>query len=578
MRVKSVFLWLAAGSAGLIMLMAIVLLRLGWAADRLDAAHAERYQAYLLADMLRQSSDDLTRLARTYVLTGDARYETQYFDILAIRNGEKPMPESYERIYWDFVAAGEAKPRPDGKQVPLLTLMKEAGFTDAEFSKLDEAKRNSDGLVKTETIAMNAVKGKFEDGQGGFTKQGAPDLELARRLMHDEAYHAEKAKIMRPVDEFYQLMQKRTEAAIDAAASAKSHAHMLVWVVIMINLIGFGGGLIFSYRQIIAVLGGEPADANQAVREVASGQLRHQAIHAPRGSLFYHLQEMKAGLREMIGGVQHESSSVGENASDLARLADETLNGAQHQQHLAEEMSTAVQQFLASIEQIAEEANQAAQESRRAGGLSAENRTAIEHAASRVDQLASQMHETRTRMEALELASQKVSAVVGVIKEVADQTNLLALNAAIEAARAGESGRGFAVVADEVRKLAERTANSTREIDKTLGEMRNEVGSAKSSVASSLEEISGVVSGMSGAAGSVGDAEIAAGETVRQVESLSHRLDEQQRTSTTLMRHIDELANHVGKTRTDMDSLADTSRSLAALATTLRSGVSKFSL
>lgn len=82
-------------------------------------AQEMRYRSYLLADELRQSSDDLTRLARTYVLTADARYEQQYLDILAVRNGTKPRPEEYQRIYWDFVAAGNAKPRPDTRAVPL---------------------------------------------------------------------------------------------------------------------------------------------------------------------------------------------------------------------------------------------------------------------------------------------------------------------------------------------------------------------------------------------------------------------------------------------------------------------------
>lgn len=49
-----------------------------------------RYQSYLLADELRQSSDDLTRFARTYVVTQDRKHEQMYWKILAIRNGEKP--------------------------------------------------------------------------------------------------------------------------------------------------------------------------------------------------------------------------------------------------------------------------------------------------------------------------------------------------------------------------------------------------------------------------------------------------------------------------------------------------------
>ena len=61
-----------------------------------------RYEMMQLADRLRQSSDDLTHFARTYVVTGDKDFKEQYFTTLKIRNGEMPRPLNYNAIYWDF--------------------------------------------------------------------------------------------------------------------------------------------------------------------------------------------------------------------------------------------------------------------------------------------------------------------------------------------------------------------------------------------------------------------------------------------------------------------------------------------
>ena len=86
---------------------------------QLTATQERRYQSYLLADELRQSSDDLTRLARTYVVTADPQYEDQYWAVLDIRNGKLPWPINYQGIYRDFMAVDGVKPRGDGKAAPL---------------------------------------------------------------------------------------------------------------------------------------------------------------------------------------------------------------------------------------------------------------------------------------------------------------------------------------------------------------------------------------------------------------------------------------------------------------------------
>ena len=77
-----------------------VLLFTQWAVSRANEeiarASRQRYVSYLLADELRQSSDDLTRLVRTYVVTGDPRWEQQYNEVVNIRSGKQPRPAGYE--------------------------------------------------------------------------------------------------------------------------------------------------------------------------------------------------------------------------------------------------------------------------------------------------------------------------------------------------------------------------------------------------------------------------------------------------------------------------------------------------
>ncbi|MGH8684534.1 MAG: response regulator, partial [Nitrosospira sp.] len=244
-RKLSYIFYLVTGA--LILLLTLFIALRFFEQQELNHAQNIRYTSFIVADELRQSSDDLTRMARAYVDTGDPKFERFYWEILAIRNGEEERPPYYERSYWDLVAGdSDFQPGAEGQKMSLLARMKGFGFTAAEFAKLEEAENNSNRLVQSERKAFNAMKGLFQDSSGHFDVEGAPDPELARRILHDESYHIAKAGIMRLVNEFYELFDARTRNAVAAA----QHRTSLFVFAIFLTLGLLLAWLALSYRVV----------------------------------------------------------------------------------------------------------------------------------------------------------------------------------------------------------------------------------------------------------------------------------------------------------------------------------------
>jgi len=210
---------------------------------KLQFAYELQHKSFILADQLRQSSDDLTRMARTYVITANKKFEKQFQTVLDIRNGKVKRPENYNRIYWDFLTLDGENAILNGEQKSLRALMKESGFPQEELNLLYKSAQQSDELTHLETKAMNAVKGIFLDKNGNYTKKAQHDLKLAAQIMYSNEYHQAKINIMKPIDTFYEAFEKRTKKFVYEAnkkvKKLESLASIAIFLLIVLVLFSF---------------------------------------------------------------------------------------------------------------------------------------------------------------------------------------------------------------------------------------------------------------------------------------------------------------------------------------------------
>lgn len=370
----------------------------------------------------------------------------------------------------------------------------------------DEPDRIKDAQKTTQDIRAALEKAKQLTGK----EDSIRNLRIAFEAYQNAALSTSQGMLNKKIEpENIQRMaaakkelEKQTKLARDQAhitlnerfsnlAQAQRDGLTLNVIIGLLIVLGLGLGSKAIIASVWRDLGAEPKEAASVVRLVGSGDLRGQMVlqSDDSSSLVAHLQSMRNSLTDVVLNIRTSAEAM---ATATSQIASENIDLSSR----TEKQACALEQTASSMEELSltvKKNHESAQYANELVGLTS-------GLATKGSGVVSQVVQT---MQSIQISSQKISEIIGVIDGIAFQTNILALNAAVEAARAGEQGRGFAVVASEVRTLAGRSADAAKEIKTLINDsvtsvttgyqLVQEAGSAMEEVQGSIHRAAGIM-------------------------------------------------------------------------------------
>ncbi len=283
MKLKTVSHTMFVGAMLALMANFAFLLVIRSAFDNSAQVAGQREQTTRALEHLRQETDLLRRLVRAYTATGNAKYLLTYYDIYAIRQGEKGDPAVGDpSAFWEArLIHQRLEPLPaTGDKLPLLARMKALNLSADELASLQRVVDATERLKKTEQVAFAATQGLYDAERHAFVSEGEPNLAYATQLVHSRAYEQDGVDLTRSIADLTQRADARTEAAVQEASTRVSRFIGMAVAVDLLLLPMMAGALMVIRRRVL-----RPIDAlSRQARAFAAGdytlrsQLRPDAV------------------------------------------------------------------------------------------------------------------------------------------------------------------------------------------------------------------------------------------------------------------------------------------------------------
>ncbi len=212
------------------------------------------------------------------------------------------------------------------------------------------------------------------------------------------------------------------------------------------------------------------------------------------------------------------------------------------------QVATAIEEMANTASQVSEYGEHAREHAEKTAERSAAGEADLDQLINRLESVEAHLEDVGAKLKTFVERTSQIHSLTDSVTSFAEQTNLLALNAAIEAARAGEHGRGFAVVAEEVRSLANRSGETSRQIEELIGTIQNQSKVVESGMTESLDLLQQTGSYRTSVREVIRDAAQDASETLNSTEQIATAATEQSSVAA-------EMAESVQRISSDMDTL-----------------------